>query len=811
MSIKLKLTLCLSLLVAAILMMNVSISYFWSKSGMQEEVIGRMEIISKQIGESIKSSENALKQLERAQEQKLLAASIAIQSSLDPDIANVKNEELVALSDKLGLEGISLWVKTSDDIVVKRSSEQDELNLGSRTMDYWYKAFQQLLAREPVTVKQGKAMKNFWSGPFNYATSDPDKILKWGEYYDGTTNYMINPFMRGDMFLKFKDTFGTERLVKQLLADNPDILEITGIDPNFFGKAPIIKIKKGKPIYNLDVRDIVFGTYNYKDDADVEHVNEAITSGDTVTAGLKSGGKSILRSYIPIHGDQDYIVSVSFDRSAMSADLNRRLLLNVGIGLALLALTVVTSYWLAGLMIRPVRQILRKVNAVAEGSFDEPLPVTSNDELGRLSDRVNTMAGNLSSYTNRLRDAAEELRSTKQYLESFVHHSSDAIHVADPAGQLMQLNAAFERMYGWTAAEALGRRLPEVPEDQQAAFEQIMKSVVNGGAVADYETVRYRKDGSLIDVSITISPVRDESGSVVGIASISRNITERKHTEEMLRRSEKLSMVGQLAAGVAHEIRNPLTTLRGFVQLQQQTGRITAHHLDTMLAELDRINFIVGEFLVLSKPQAVRYQLVDIRSIMKETMSLLEAQALMNNVQFELSQPDSLPLLNGEPNQLKQVLLNVLKNGMEAMPEGGTLRIGISEEYPAQAAEVEAAESEAAAGRLPDGGAGDERVAKSKADEGSMAQGEAGYAGHHAAATVPVNGAAAVLIAIEDEGFGISEEELKHLGEPFYSNKATGHGLGLMVSQQILSGHKGSIRYKSTLGQGTRVEIRLPI
>ncbi|MDG0794353.1 ATP-binding protein [Cohnella ginsengisoli] len=291
---------------------------------------------------------------------------------------------------------------------------------------------------------------------------------------------------------------------------------------------------------------------------------------------------------------------------------------------------------------------------------------------------------------------------------------------------------------------------------------------------------------------------------MIGIASISRNITERKATEEMLRRTEKLSMVGQLAAGVAHEIRNPLTTLRGFVQLQQKSGGINPAHLDTMLSELDRINFIVGEFLVLSKPQAIRFQLVDIRSIMKETVALLEAQAIMNNVQFELREADELAPLNGEPNQLKQVFLNVLKNGMEAMPEGGTLRIGIWAERHGEngGSETVGGDSvgEAVNGRETIAEAAAAREPEMMADVASIGT------SHQADPAADDN----ILIVIEDEGFGISQEELKHLGEPFYSNKASGHGLGLMVSQQILAGHRGTIRYKSELGQGTRVEIRLP-
>jgi two-component system, sporulation sensor kinase E len=413
---------------------------------------------------------------------------------------------------------------------------------------------------------------------------------------------------------------------------------------------------------------------------------------------------------------------------------------------------MITSYFMAGLLIRPIRQILGTVNEVAAGNFSTLTTSRRNDELGLLSSRVNTMTINLRSYTTQLKDAAEELRSTKGYLESLVNHTSDAIHVSDLQGNVTQANKAFESMYGWSLEEVQGKPLTNIPEPYYEEYMNKLSSMLQGHSVTDYETTRYTKDERLLDVSITISPICDERGMIVAVASITRNITARKQTDEVLRRSEKLSLVGQLAAGVAHEIRNPLTTLKGFVQLQKQTkGPLKESHLDVMLTELDRINFIVGEFLVLAKPQAAHFQLADIRDILKDIGMLLELQAIMNNVEIDLQFAEEIPLIHCEVNQLKQVFINVLKNAIEAMPDSGKIIIELFS---------------------PDS--------------------------KH------------VAIRVIDHGCGIPEEYLKRLGEPFFTIKENGNGLGIMVTQRIISNHKGSFSIQSTLGKGTCVEIILP-
>lgn len=255
-----------------------------------------------------------------------------------------------------------------------------------------------------------------------------------------------------------------------------------------------------------------------------------------------------------------------------------------------------------------------------------------------------------------------------------------------------------------------------------------------------------------MEVSVSTAPVRDEAGEITALISVSRDITNRNRMEELLRRSEKLTTVGQLAAGVAHEIRNPLTTLRGFLQLQQQSNKLNHRHLDLMLSELDRINLIVGEFLILAKPQAVHFQDRDVRFILGDVISLLDSQAHLHGVEFVLRASSDSAMVHCEENQLKQVFINVLKNGMEAMPNGGSIYI------------------------------------KLKLDEQAKR----------------------VRIEIRDEGIGIPEEMMPKLGEPFFTNKESGTGLGLMVSQRIIQSHKGMMDIKSALNRGTTVIIELP-
>jgi len=755
-SIKAKLSLLISSIATIILLLNLSIFYYSSKHEMESGLRQDMLTIAKQIGTSLDSAEKSKRLMEDMIGEKLRAVAIAAKSELDPRLDKVDNEQLAALSQKLGVDHISLWQRTGDDILVLRSSDPKELNMGSKSMDYWFKAFNQLLDDREVTIPQGQKLLHYWAGPYQYSSSDPDRVRKWGYYYDGSTDYIINPYVNAQVFLDYENKIGTNALIRSMMAGNDEILSIAGFDSEFFGKPHIVKVKKGKVIRNLDVRDVPFGEYGYaKRDDDLALVRKAAESGQAATARLKVEGREVFKSFIPLQDEKRYVVGVIFDYGSIKKALDHQLFLLFAISAGLLLLVWVSSYFIAGVMIRPLRHILDYVNEIAVGSFGKKIAVRSRDELGTLSSRVNAMADNLQTYMNRLRDSAEELRSTKEYLESFVNHTSDAIHVTNMQGEVKQANKAFEAIYGWCPEDAIDREPVIVPEHLKREYEDLRARVEAGQSVTDYETVRLTKDGSLIDVSITVSPIRDEREEVVAIAEISRNITARKQAEEMIRRTEKLSVIGQLAAGVAHEIRNPLTTLRGFVQLGQKQGALSSSYLDIMLPELDRINLIVSEFLVLAKPQISEYKLTDMAGLLQDMISLLESQASLVNVAFKPRFALDVPHIVCDENQLKQVFINVIKNSLEAMEDEGG-EIGI---------ELERSEGEEEA----------------------------------------------IVIRVTDQGRGIAAEHLSRLGEPFFTSKSSGNGLGLMVSQRIIANHRGAISFASKPEEGTQVEIRLPI
>nr|WP_217488493.1 PAS domain-containing protein [Bacillus amyloliquefaciens] len=232
---------------------------------------------------------------------------------------------------------------------------------------------------------------------------------------------------------------------------------------------------------------------------------------------------------------------------------------------------------------------------------------------------------------------------------------------------------------------------------------------------------------------------------------ILRDISERKQTEELMLKSEKLSIAGQLAAGIAHEIRNPLTAIKGFLQLMKPTMGENEHYFEIVFSELSRIELILSELLMLAKPQqnAVKER-VNLKKIISEVTALLETQANLKGIFIKTDYEHDSMYINGDQNQLKQVFINLIKNAVESMPDGGTVHILMTE------------------------------------DEYS------------------------VNVTVKDEGDGIPENVLKRIGEPFLTTKEKGTGLGLMVTFNLIKNHQGAIQVDSKPDRGTAFHITFP-
>ena len=255
-------------------------------------------------------------------------------------------------------------------------------------------------------------------------------------------------------------------------------------------------------------------------------------------------------------------------------------------------------------------------------------------------------------------------------------------------------------------------------------------------------------DGALHYFILDVIPIFDDRNSLIYMVGSLRDISEMKKAEAYLRNSEKLSVVGQMAAGVAHEIRNPLTTIKGMLQLSKD--QFQSDHYKLLMSEIDRMNFIVSELLVLGKPHAIHYSEVEFISILDDVLKLFESQAVMNGISI-MRDIKSCGNIYCDPNQIKQVFINILKNATEAMPYGGNIHVIVDIKGPWQ------------------------------------------------------------LIRFVDNGEGIPEDVLNKIGQPFCTTKKDGNGLGIMMIKKIIDSHNGKIQFNSQVKSGTTVDIRLPL
>jgi signal transduction histidine kinase len=219
-----------------------------------------------------------------------------------------------------------------------------------------------------------------------------------------------------------------------------------------------------------------------------------------------------------------------------------------------------------------------------------------------------------------------------------------------------------------------------------------------------------------------------------------------------LRQKEKLAVIGQMAAAIGHEIRNPLSSLKGFTQLQQERNPNTNDFYPIMIQEIDRINYIVNDLMTLGKPKALQFSKASIEEIIAYTLSITQQMSERQGVSIETTMAGPLPPIDSDGKQLKQVFINLIKNAIESMHDGGKIEIKVKV------------------------------VADNKME-----------------------------ISIQDEGYGIEDQNIINLGEPFYTTKKDGTGLGLMVTNQIIGDHKGDFTIESSPGKGTKVVVTLPI
>lgn len=354
--------------------------------------------------------------------------------------------------------------------------------------------------------------------------------------------------------------------------------------------------------------------------------------------------------------------------------------------------------------------------------------------------------------------------SKMQHFMNILQNSADGIILFDENEIVTLWNKGAEQIYGYTSEEMIGRDcnilLPKHLREKNE-LEYIYEQMDTKGFLTGYETERKTKDGRKIIVSISKSPCYDSSGKYIGSSSIVRDITESKKIQEQLQKSEKLASIGQLMAGIGHEIGTPLNVISGcaeYLLLLMDENDEKRTELKTIISETERITKLIQQILDYTRKKKPEFKKADINNIIKKVLNLIERQFEKSNIKVTAKYDKKLPKILCDDSQVQQVFLNILMNAWQAIKNDGEIIV-------------------------------ETKISKKN------------------------NRYENVDIYFTDTGGGMSSNIIEHIFEPFFSTKETGKGtgLGLSICKQIVQDHEGCIIVKSQEGKGSTFIVRLPI
>ena len=358
-------------------------------------------------------------------------------------------------------------------------------------------------------------------------------------------------------------------------------------------------------------------------------------------------------------------------------------------------------------------------------------------------------------YLISVNDFNTNLSLLQEFAGSFLKDVNLGVILIDMDYRVIDISSKACRIIGVKRESVINNTLDEIFASVPEESRLVQRTLLDGMVVRNH-AMSWTNNQQRYELLMDSNLLRDGTGKKVGAYVIFKDVSNLRSLEEQVQRSDRLAMIGQIAAGTAHEIRNPLTSIKGFLQVMKKTlkekGMNREHHFtEIMLSESDRINGLVSEFLLLSKPKDNFYQRVSISKVIKEILPIIKNEALLHNVTVHYESA-KLPQVLADKELLKQVCLNICKNGIEAMTDGGILTI--TERYSRKNREVR--------------------------------------------------------VEIHDTGPGIPSFLIDKIFDPFFTTKEEGTGLGLSVCQRIIHDMNGSIKVSSK-GYGTTFIVSIPV
>ncbi|AWH89094.1 two-component system sensor histidine kinase AtoS [Limnobaculum parvum] len=465
---------------------------------------------------------------------------------------------------------------------------------------------------------------------------------------------------------------------------------------------------------------------------------DVMASGEPLVRWGSQVRGNIMNSMIPIKRDNHVIgyiwaneLSNDIARQALAMDLKIITVICIG---------MLFSIWMIAAF---SRRFASDIDTIKSGLNELPLNLKTQippmkGEMGEISDSVNSLS--------------RALREAKTLNELIIESAADGVISVDIEGCVTMMNPAAEEITGYQQKELIGKPYAEIFENTNF-FSPVLDTLIHGIEHVAQE-VDYPGKNRTIQISVSTSQLRNAQGDTVGALVIFTDLTAKKEVQRRIEQTERLATLGELMAGVAHEVRNPLTAISGFVQIlkDSETDPQRLEYTQIILKEVHSINKVIQQLLDFARPRPSLYQKINLNQVINQSLILVKTKGIEARIDFVVKLEEPLSDIEADGELLKQVLLNLLINAVQSIAARGEIIITT-------------------------------RALSPDWQE----------------------------ITISDNGCGINDEIKTKIFDPFYTTKPSGTGLGLSISHRIITAHDGDITLTSKLNQGTTFTIVLPV
>jgi len=458
-------------------------------------------------------------------------------------------------------------------------------------------------------------------------------------------------------------------------------------------------------------------------------------------------------------------IRVQLSLASMHAQIRQIQFVILAVGIIALMFGILVSLWAARRITRPLNNLMLGTQAAARGNLEQDVRVQTGDEVEVLADNFNTMIREVIAHRSQLEQQLIEIRRLQRYTEQLLTTMSDGLVTVDMGGRLSTLNPSAQQLLGIDPSDfqAIPARRILSPYPELSAYIETARTDPRDRHPRE---LHLEKDGQPRTLLVSSSVLKDRSGQPREIILNLHDISDLKKLEASIRQAERLAALGTLAAGMAHEIRNPLSSIKTFVQLlprKVEKPGFLEKFQRTVPRELNRINDLVEDLLDLARVPKYTFRSTPVPTLIGQTLETLGEELLSNDIDCRFECSENLPPVRADSGQLAKAFHNLVRNAIQSMPDGGELFI----------------------------------QAHSPSEAGTNGNDNAGRAG--------------IALVFQDSGQGIPPEELKNIFNPFYTTRDQGTGLGLSITHKVITEHGGTITVTSQPDRGSRFVVNLPL